>query len=403
MRLLHWLLALAGALLLGAWLAPRLGEDPGYVLVRFQGWTLETTATALAVALIVLALLWRLAAWLVAAPRKAVRKMAEKRREARLERGLLALAEGRWTQAEKLLAAEARHSKDPAIPYLIAARAAQAQGDESKREEFLALAHDAGDERDLAVGLTRAELLLAEGDAETSAAVLEPLRESHPRHPRVLRLLTDCYRALGRWSALQRLLPALRKLPDLDAAALEREAAIGRCRAAPDREALERVWSSLSRRARGDAAVAAAWAERALALGDDKRVAARLPKQLRRSWDPALVRLYGRADHAEPSKALRVAENWLKGRAEDPALLLTLGRLCRQAELNGKARRYLEESLALEAGPETYRELAELLEAEGDTAGAMSCYRNLVRLRREEPVEPVPFEKHARLGAPDDV
>lgn len=399
MRVLHWLLALTGALLLGAWLAPRLGDDPGYVLVRFQGWAFETSGTALALALLLILVAWQLAAWLLRAPGRAVRSAIRNRRDARLEKGLLALAEGHWSQAEKLLAANARHSGDPAVQYLIAARAAQAHGDASGRERYLALADETGEGRDLAVGLTRAELLQAEGETEMAAAVLETVLEAHPRHARALALLAECYRGLGRWAALLELLPALRRVKGVQVGELEREALCGVCRASGDRASLEGVWSSLPRRARRDAAVAGAWARRALELGGDALVAKRLPALLRSQWDTELVRLYGLASHGEPGRALKVAQGWLGKHPDDAALLLTLGRLCRQAKLPGKARHYLERSLALESLPETYREMAELLEAEGDTAGAMGCYRNLVRLRREEPVEPVAFESQRRLAA----
>lgn len=400
MRLLHWLLALAGALLLGAWLAPYLGEDPGYVLVRVHGWAFETTATALALAALIVLAAWQVVAWVLRTPRRALRRILEKRREARLEKGLLALAEGRWARAEKLLAADARHSGMPAVHYLLAARAAQGRGDEHAREHYLALADESGAANDPAVSLTRAEMLIADGETETAAAVLEMLRETEPRNERALQLLAQCYEALGRWDELTGLLPALRRVAGLDHRELERRALCGRFAAAGDARSLEGAWSSMPRRARSDPAVAAAWAERALTLGDDTLVAQRLPGLLRRRWDPMLVRLFGRAAHPEAARALKTAEGWLKKHPDDPALLLTLGRLCRQAGLPGKARHYLERSLARAAAADAYRELAQLLEDEGDTAAALSCYRNLLHLRRHEPVEPVPFERYRRLDAP---
>lgn len=400
MRLLHWLLALAGALLLGAWLAPYLGQDPGYVLVRVHGWAFETTATALALAALVVLVAWQSAAWLLRTPRRALRKALGKRRQARLENGLLALTEGRWARAEKLLAADAKHSSMPSVHYLAAARAAQARGDEPGREHYLALAEDSASGNDPAVALTRAEMLMADGDVETAAAVLEMLRETQPRHRRALQLLAQCYEALGRWEALGKLLPALRRVPEADHRELERRALRGRCAAAGDARALEAAWSAMPRRARSDPAVVAAWASRALALGEDGLVAQRLPALLRRRWDPELVRLFGRAEHPQATRALKTAQAWLKKHPDDPALLLALGRLCRQAGLSGKARHYLERALAREATAEAYRELAQLLEAEGDTAAALGCYRNLLHLRRQEPVEPVPFERYRRLDAP---
>ena len=51
----------------------------------------------------------------------------------------------------------------------------------------------------------------------------------------------------------------------------------------------------------------------------------------------------------------------------DASLLLTLGRLCLQNSLWGKARDYLESSLQVQRNPEACAELARLLAQLGDT------------------------------------
>lgn len=404
MRLLHVLLALVGALLLGAWLAPPLGEDPGYVLVRFQGWAFETTAVALALLVIVAYFAFRIALWLLRMPGRAVRGVVAGSREARLERGLIAFAEGRWSRAEKLLSGGARGSSEPAAHYLAAARAAQARGDDGAREEYLALADTQGGQARFAAELTRAELMLDDpGQTGAAAALLEGLHEERPRNPRVLNLLAAAYRVQENWPGLRRLAPELKRAGELDAAgaaALAREAAEAELRAASDLNSLEAAWSSLGRSEHHDPDLVRAYAERALSLGRGREVADLVQKTIRRRWDEPLVLLYGRLPVPDATAALRRAEGWLKDHPEDGALMLTLGRLCRRAELWGKAREYLERSLAFSARPDTYRELAELKERDGDTAGAMACYRNVLRLERGDPVEPVPVDEYRRLGGP---
>lgn len=403
MRLLHVLLALVGALLLGAWLAPPLGEDPGYVLIRFQGWAFETTAVALALLLIVLYFLFRVALWMLRMPGRAVRGAVEGRREARLERGLLAYAEGRWSRAERLLASGASGSSDPAAHYLAAARAAHSRHDEAARERYLGLAEDEGEGARFATEQTRAELLLADGEPAAAAALLEALNRERPRNARVLPLLAQCYRALEDWSGLRALIPAMRRagaIEDDDAEALEREAVVAEMERAEDAPALEASWSSLSRARRGDPGLVLAYGRRALALGNGAAAVGPVDKALRRAWDDDLAILYGRLPLENPGAALKKAEGWLRDYPENPALMLTLGRLCRRAELWGKAREYLERSLTFGPRADTYRELAELKERDGDTAGAMACYRNVLRLDRGDPVEPVPVEGARRLEAP---
>ena len=60
---------------------------------------------------------------------------------------------------------------------------------------------------------------------------------------------------------------------------------------------------------------------------------------------------------------MTIAEQWLKKHPDDPYLLLSLGRLCKQRKLWGKARDYLEKSLIYDSSNlETYLELGELSE-----------------------------------------
>ena len=59
----------------------------------------------------------------------------------------------------------------------------------------------------------------------------------------------------------------------------------------------------------------------------------------------------------------------------DGALLLTLGRLCRQQQLWGKARSYLEASLAITPSRAAHIELAQLLDQLEESALATRHYR----------------------------
>ena len=68
---------------------------------------------------------------------------------------------------------------------------------------------------------------------------------------------------------------------------------------------------------------------------------------------------------------LERAEKWLQSRPDEAGLLLTLGRLCVQRELWGKAQSYLEASLATKPTQAAHIALARLHERLGrqDEAG----------------------------------
>src|SRR5690606_9057073 len=75
---------------------------------------------------------------------------------------------------------------------------------------------------------------------------------------------------------------------------------------------------------------------------------------LKRSWEPRLVEAYGKVRAADTGKQLKQAESWLRERPDDAALLIAAARLCMANELWGKARSYLESSIAIDPAPESY-------------------------------------------------
>ena len=85
--------------------------------------------------------------------------------------------------------------------------------------------------------------------------------------------------------------------------------------------------------------------------------------------------MYGEIETADRRKQLKQAEAWLKDHADDSGLLLSAARLCIASELWGKARSYLETSLAIEPDPGAYAIYGKLLSQMGETEAAADAYR----------------------------
>ena len=79
---------------------------------------------------------------------------------------------------------------------------------------------------------------------------------------------------------------------------------------------------------------------------------------------------------------------------------MTLGRLCMQAQLWGKARDYLESSIGFQPYPAAYVALAELAEENGENALALLCYRNALLLERGGETEPLPHRGEPVVALP---
>lgn len=102
-----------------------------------------------------------------------------------------------------------------------------------------------------------------------------------------------------------------------------------------------------------------------------------LSQALDKYWYDSWVRLYGLIPSPNAAAQLKKAEKWLRSNKHtaSSALLLTLGRLSLRNRLWGKARDYLEQSLAIAPSAEGYAELGRLHEFLGDFILGESCYK----------------------------
>ena len=381
--MIRLLLTVLVALLLGTALALGLQYDLGYIRVSYGHYLVETNAwiglalflTLVVASVFVLDLLRQfrrrsgdLIGWLA--------RGSERRARHRTTKGLLALAEGNWPRARKLLTSAAERADTPLINYLAAAQAAFEAGDHDAVDELLRKAYESTPGSDLAVGITQAQLQLAGNRLEEALATLLRLRKQSPHHPFVLKLLKNTYLKLEDWKALAKLLPDLEKrnvMSDGEFHALQREVwhnlleqAAQDCerRRREDPQAslepLTRLWDELPGFLRRDEHTIRDYARLLAKLGDEPQAETLLRKVLRNHWSDELINLYGRIRGQKPDEQLLLAEQWLKDRPNNAELLLALGRLSLRNELWGKAKEYFETSLRLRRSRETLAELSRL-------------------------------------------
>lgn len=395
------LLVLALLLLAGA-LAPMFKTDPGHVLINFGDWTIETSVLVLALAFLILWFAVQIAVWLWRMPVETARKMREQRAFKQLEKGLLALTEGDWSAAEKALEKSASTQGKTTAQYLAAAQAADSQDAHERREYYLEQADSGGSKKRFLVELTRARMLLANGNRADALPILQDLHNRRRKHPQVLELLSRCYRELGKWDELQSMLPALQKagvLDDDQAQSLQEEVAVNRLRSASNTEDLQAAWKKIPRAMRHHAGVVDAFALGAARLERADLAEPVITASLKSEWNPALVLRYGDPAADDRSKRLKQCEKWLKQHPDDAGLHLALGRLCAAESLWGKAREHMVKSLELEPSSLGYDAFGQLLERQGELEPAMACFRNALRMNQGQPPEPLPAGM-ARLSAP---
>jgi HemY protein len=367
-------IAILATLLFAAVLAAAIAYDPGYVLIAFGNYTLETTVwVGIALALLVLIAMYLLVLLLHRSVRQGSifnrwrTNWRERRGRKLTQRGLLAYLEGNFERARVVLDRGANRAETPALNYVLAARAAAAQGEHKMAELYLLRARRSDDDADFAIALTAAELQLRQGKLQDALVSLTRLRNLAAKHPYILKLLQDTYIALRDWDKLLQLLPQLRKYKVLSreaAAELEVRATANLfddMTAQKQIEKLRERWRELPRAAERDARVVAAYTRGLIALGAGTEAESILRAYLKRDWNAELVILYGKTGGIDPSRQMTQAEQWLREHGSSAALLLCLGRIALHSQLWGKARDYFEQSLKLENNPETCAELGRLL------------------------------------------
>ncbi len=364
-------------------------HNPGYVLIERSPWSVEMPLTLFGLLLIALVVvlyaLLHVTMRLLRIPKDVGRWRLDRRlrhQQKALHSGLIKLLEGDHAGAERDLIGDLKTDDVPGIHYLAAACAAQGQGHDEKRDEYLTQAQRIP-ELGLAAGLLQTYLHETAHEYERSLATLNALRISHPGNRTVLRLLAQRARGLRDWTAVTQLTPELRRYKAMEPAAideLEREAhrhllLLASLHAQADTEA---VWRAIPRSHRQHPSLVAVYARGLIRSGAIEEAERLLAPALRHEPSDELFAAYGELNGKDALRYLSQAENWLKGAPQSAALLLALAKLALAANLPGKAREYAERCARQNPPYDVYAELALIMERLGDEARAREyCRRGL--------------------------
>ncbi len=384
---MKWLLFIA--VLLGLVVAALVLTDQtsSWATVRLT-WGETSFATNFAVVLlggVVLLIVLHLIGALLRLPARLMQAWRDRRfigQRKAFTQGVSLYLQGRREQARKhlLRAAQARAGGGSFAPTagLLAAHCALQDGQFGEtRAALAALAALAtlqavrhkNEDDDFCAALIEAEMQLETGQTEKAAGRLEELRGRQPDNCKVAELLARACAKLGDWDMLAESLPQLRKLhanrPDrLHAVEVPAERQrLQRAAERADADALRRRWRGLGETVKP--ALLADYARMLARVGAPKEAEQLLREAVESRWDEDCIVAYGDIE-GDVDARLKSAERWLASRPENPALLLCLGKLYRQAGLWDQARDCLKKSFFLAPSVEACRELAVVFERIGE-------------------------------------
>jgi HemY protein len=371
-RLVSYILRASLLIAVIVWLA----DHPGSVSLDWLGWHIDSSFAVLAV--LVLALIFgsvvlvRLAGRILRGPRN-LRRNRDVRRQRdgyrALTGGLAALAAGEADEARRQASRASRLLGQPPLAMLLAAQAAQLDGDEvAARREFTAMLANPETEFLGLRGL--ATLELKAGDSEAALAYAERALRLKPKAPALLATIADLHARRGEWSAFDRSLEQAAKVKAIagpDLAHKRTLAALGESREAEQAGRIDEALAAAERAVKASPNFVPAIAAKArLQIADGR--AAKANQTIERAWRTQphrdLVPLYA-TEEVGLARVKRM-EKLLAIAPEDAESHLATAAAAADASLWGEARRhYLRAAeLSPRAQARAYRGLAEIEKAE---------------------------------------
>ena len=351
-RTLLLFLLLGGAMVMG----PLVAGNKGYVLIALGEYTIEMSVVSAAlfgVLLYVLLLLVENLLGRLFSLHSRTRMWLHHRRRRQGQQqtlaGALALAEGRFEQAEALMLKGAGESEQPLLNYISAAEAAEAQGESERRDRYLQQAEEEHPNARLALGLIRARSQLRRNELIAAEQTLLTLQADYPQHRTVLTLLKECLLSRSQWSSLLSLLPQLQKLKLITAAefsALQKQiypALFAEKGNTLGKEGVLALWRELPKSLRHEPELLDALIQQLITMGAEADAEELLQESLRKHFQPALLPLAAKLQH--PGTALTQLVEKLQSQLPETERAATMGFIYLQQKAYAQAQSALEQAL----------------------------------------------------------
>ncbi|MBL0458157.1 heme biosynthesis protein HemY [Aeromonas enteropelogenes] len=381
------IIILVAVMVAGLMFGPEASGNKGYVLIALGNYTIESSVTSAVILAVLFYGALLLVEWILGRVFGLRRKTlgwygSRRRRKANQQTvaATLAMAEGQYSQAEKLLIKGASNSDTPLLNYLSAAKAAQARGDDARRDQYLQKAQEENPKAELALTLTQTQLQIEQGQYDTALATLESVYALNPRHPMVLDQLRQVHQARQDWSALCDLIPVLHKVGKLTPKQEEdllQQAWSGRLQqAAESLDTLKATWQELPRKLRLEPELLVRYGDMLCRLGADGEAATLWQEALRKQAMPQLLARLPRLklDNYQP---LLAQLQKMQGQPEVDTALAQLYLLSGQLD---EAQKLLEQEVARAPSAAAYHALGQLMDKRRLTNKANEYYRQALAL-----------------------
>ena len=387
------LILVACALLIGATIGFLLQKEQTYLLISTKSISFEMTIwMALIIYLLSVSFvigILVLISWILGGSGFKSWLISRKKRKNLLDtiKGLIYFSDYDWKNSLTSLERSASNSLMPSVNYIYAAKAAAEIDDYDRAYQSLALLKKSDPNASTLVEKIRSELLLREERFQEAIQISMDLLTKLPKDTGNIKILVDCYYITEDWTALQRLLPHIKKnraLVDSSFESLELETyenllksfrVESNLKVKDNREKADDVWETMPKHIQNNPAIIASYFDLLKQIDDTGKLSSLMIKSIEKSWNDELVRRLGSLNSSSPEKILSVVEKWLIKKPENIALLTCLGDICVGAKLLGKGHDYYSAAINIEPSPSLFFKLGNVLSAIGDKTKSSDMFK----------------------------
>ena len=387
------LILVACALLIGATIGFLLQKEQTYLLISTKSISFEMTIwMALIIYLLSVSFvigILVLISWILGGSGFKSWLISRKKRKNLLDtiKGLIYFSDYDWKNSLTSLERSASNSLMPSVNYIYAAKAAAEIDDYDRAYQSLALLKKSDPNASTLVEKIRSELLLREERFQEAIQISMDLLTKLPKDTGNIKILVDCYYITEDWTALQRLLPHIKKnraLVDSSFESLELETyenllksfrVESNLKVKDNREKADDVWETMPKHIQNNPAIIASYFDLLKQIDDTGKLSSLMIKSIEKSWNDELVRRLGSLNSSSPEKILSVVEKWLIKKPENVALLTCLGDICVGAKLLGKGHDYYSAAINIEPSPSLFFKLGNVLSAIGDKTKSSDMFK----------------------------
>lgn len=316
-------------LIAGIIIGPIVAGHQGYVLIQTNNYDIETSVTGLIICFIILQFIFCFVGWCYRRIRGTtsfthnwLKGRKYHKAHSQTQKALLKLAEGDFSQVEKLLTRHADYAEQPVVNYLLAAEAAQQRGDEYRTNQYLERAAEVAGNHQLPVDITRVRIQLAEDKIYAARHGVDKLLDQAPRHPEVLRMAEQAYQRSGAYQALIELLPIMQKEKLYSAEEIDKlrknayKGLINQYTAEGGSENLKDWWRSRGRKIRHDPVLQSIVAARLIECDDSEAAEKIITDGLKQQYDEHLLLLVPRLQVSDSKAMNKILHNLIKQSVE---------------------------------------------------------------------------------------